>query len=401
MDILNTFCNFIKSFAFRIMLFQLFRRKLVFLFFILGGFFVSCSENESGELRQNPEVYRIELNDAAEVVLDFIRDSVLYIPLETTDSSLIGDWYTIQAVGQNILVSDKQNHCLLHFNKDGDFQNTIGVQGRGPDESMSFLSWKLAEDLVWVFNDHRVLAYDLNGCLERNLAVEFAWADDLMEIAEGFLIYRSKTFPGYTDRLWITDKSFSVQDHLLHSKQNYGHIAYPGVPNLTKVNRTIYVFESYGDTTHIYENGHIVPAIVLDFGSKAFPDDFWEQPIPNTVAVNPIELVKHAAAIKAFFTEINTYFIIAYNNQDFMFIINHHTKKTKLIREIVNLPHVFSFSSIKYITEDDFLVWSIDPLKASTEPMRSFLHKLQCKGNQFVQKESDNPGLLFIKINVF
>lgn len=114
---------------------------------------------------------------------DYFR-KVRYIPLETSDNSLVGPGVNIKVLKNTILVTSSQKQCLLFDKNDGKFIRSIGHVGNDPggyrdvvcrvDESNDLLLFP-----GWG-ND--IISYDMNGNYVGKIA---------MPAVEG-----SETFPG-------------------------------------------------------------------------------------------------------------------------------------------------------------------------------------------------------------
>jgi len=91
--------------------------------------FTSCTSKK--------ELPKINIGDAllgAENVdiSSYIKE-IKYIPLETSDSCMIGEIYAINKVGDLIYISDNNDNFFV-FNTKGKFIRKIGRKGRGPQE---------------------------------------------------------------------------------------------------------------------------------------------------------------------------------------------------------------------------------------------------------------------------
>lgn len=67
--------------------------------------------------------------------------NVRYIPLETTDESIIGKDAQMQFVGDNLLITTSQGQCLLFDKNTGKFLATVGHRGEDPEGYSSANAW--------------------------------------------------------------------------------------------------------------------------------------------------------------------------------------------------------------------------------------------------------------------
>lgn len=77
--------------------------------------------------------------------LSMIADQVVYIPLETTDNSLLGEQLEIFYGANDIFVGDPNNTLFYRFDKQGKFLNQIGKKGEGPGEYPSAIHFYVDE----------------------------------------------------------------------------------------------------------------------------------------------------------------------------------------------------------------------------------------------------------------
>jgi len=70
-------------------------------------------------------------------ISSYIKE-IKYIPLETSDSCMIGEIYVINKVGDLIYISDNHDNLFV-FNTNGKFIRKIGQKGRGPQEYQDIL----------------------------------------------------------------------------------------------------------------------------------------------------------------------------------------------------------------------------------------------------------------------
>lgn len=160
--------------------------KSIILFRLLIGSFVisicfSCNtqankNNNTSSIKykyasMKDGVLHLDLNEARkhpeELKLSEICDSLIYVPLETTNASLIGNIINdIKIDGEDIFI--RAGWRLLHFNKTGKFINQIGKTGRGPGEYVcgGFCIDKVKQRIFAIATyRHKILCFDYDGIL--------------------------------------------------------------------------------------------------------------------------------------------------------------------------------------------------------------------------------------------
>lgn len=125
------------------------RTKLVTLLMI---FLFSCGRENSREKDNTGFVMEIDLLSEPEsgiTKLSEIAENVEYMPLQTTDSSLLGD-VVLKIVNIDnriyILNSVEDEDEILCFNTDGKFSYKINKTGRGPEEYLSITDFDISYD---------------------------------------------------------------------------------------------------------------------------------------------------------------------------------------------------------------------------------------------------------------
>ena len=125
---------------------------------------VACTSTPSQVT--NPDIVSIELplrqNDQL-IKLSELADSIRYIPLQTTDSCLIGSIdKLLQTDKDKFVIVDKETAVAVYlFDKNGRFLNHIGRQGQGYGEYVSIedVTWGDGYVYVWDSNLNKVLKY--------------------------------------------------------------------------------------------------------------------------------------------------------------------------------------------------------------------------------------------------
>lgn len=102
---------------------------------ILGGLLVllasACSAPNKTD---NPNTIDIagSFEQLTELKVSQLGRHIRYVPLETTDSSLIGNSYSIRLLKDRILVTSG-NHCLAFDRQTGKYIGNIGHKGDDPE----------------------------------------------------------------------------------------------------------------------------------------------------------------------------------------------------------------------------------------------------------------------------
>lgn len=135
---------------------------------ILAAAGVACTSPD--HRGKNPDVAGIDLplRQREQVVgLSEVADSLRYIPLETTDSCLIGsvDKLLLTEAGRFVVVDKEIAASVYVFDADGRFLNRIGRHGQGPGEYNSIEDVTCGGGYIYVWDSslNKVLKFTEHG----------------------------------------------------------------------------------------------------------------------------------------------------------------------------------------------------------------------------------------------
>lgn len=95
---------------------------------------------------------------------EYVKSYDGYVPLETTDASLVGNISKLLYDDGKLIVVDKSNTTILVYDaQTGKFLNRIGHQGRGPKEYISLRDVVVADGKLYALDMGKILIYKLNG----------------------------------------------------------------------------------------------------------------------------------------------------------------------------------------------------------------------------------------------
>jgi hypothetical protein len=224
------------------------------------------------DLKTLPKVTTVTLSELG------FKD-IKYIPLETTDSSLIKGKYS--PLGHDkILTGDdfymiQQYSTVLKFRNDGSFISKIGTQGRGPDEFQVCHDVEVGNDgQIYIVDGFKskLFIYSENGDLIRT--VNFPLGRKYVEY-----IYFDRRFLCYNqNNLADIENSFNVVDTngiIVKSFSNkYPFTRHPSAFGFNhenifyRFNNQIFKKEVYCDTIFSFDKMSFKPHIVIQVGEK-------------------------------------------------------------------------------------------------------------------------------------
>ena len=147
--------------------------KTIHLIVVCLIFFVSCKNQENSTFRTNIIDIEDGLQNLTTIKTSDFGKTIRYIPLETTDGSLVGNNPIFKVLRDYIVVEFRSpGSCLLFDKKDGHFIAKIGNIGQGPNEYSDIFSWtdEKEEFLYFKRAPGQLLKFDMQGNFCGNMA---------------------------------------------------------------------------------------------------------------------------------------------------------------------------------------------------------------------------------------
>ncbi|MDC1106579.1 6-bladed beta-propeller [Prolixibacteraceae bacterium] len=139
----------------------------IIILFLLPIFFISCTINDKATSVDKESIVKLELDldMSGEIKLSTLFDSVQYIPLETTESSLIGDVRKVIIKDKMIFIQDYESNSLNIFNGDGKFISKLQKIGNGSDEYIRIRDFAYDKDKRHIYLNvgFEIKVYTISG----------------------------------------------------------------------------------------------------------------------------------------------------------------------------------------------------------------------------------------------
>ncbi|NVK85216.1 MAG: 6-bladed beta-propeller [Cytophagia bacterium] len=362
------------------------------------------SINLWSQTRHDFEHYQIDIHGERTNLFDVI-EHVEIIPLEETESSLLGRVETYFPTPNGIGIIDKKNSKVQLFNNEGRYLSTINRSGDGPEEYRNLGSsvWA-ANDQIHLFSSQSrtILHFSLEGKYLKTTPVKYP-----KELSAGGLIpYENGYIVQLLDRS-ITSKS---GHHLMFLNEQLKDIEYakpkldphPFPVNLSNrfsyLNKELIWKKLISDSIFIIEDKKAKPFIKFDFGE----DWIWKDPKTT---------VDHNTAFDAIWdNETSIWEVLSKVNEDYV-ILTYHYKILENDKGLIDRAtgQFYRLDTRKADGENFdlyFLQWEGDRITTSLQAydVDEFLENLKpdqysiaggLKYDDF--KYSENPVLLRIK----
>ena len=238
--------------------------------FFLIGFFLwviaGCNTYNKDE-----NVITVEANKIQDIIkVSAIFDSIKYVPLETTDSSLFKgiDKLCIDSCGNIFILDIEGTNAVYMFGKEGQFKRQIGSLGRGPGEYNEISDLNLYQDTILEIYDSgqdKIIQYDTSGKMINEIYNIEAGSAQFFHIGDTLGFYRPNGKNAFNLTILVKDKKYSYlkQDYLeLRSKGNYFHTD----------GKQVYCTDNYNDTLYIIKDAKVYPFLYIDFQKNKLPE---------------------------------------------------------------------------------------------------------------------------------
>lgn len=242
---------------------------------------------------------------------DIQSKEVNYVPLETTDSSLIGDRPYVRLLKDKILVSSQGQPLKMFDAQTGKFISTVGLIGQGKGEynliSDMPVFWvdEKAERIMIKSSGQKILCFDSNGDFIENLTIP----DEIIlqlasQISSGGKLYFY--FPTETSKISVYDlKTGQISETISGNSEEkaiqndyqgipiiyngYGNVPtcpsciirqlkndglffhYKEDPVIWKFEGNTYLKERFNDTIYVASENKLESRLIFDLGSWHCP----------------------------------------------------------------------------------------------------------------------------------
>ena len=256
-------------------------KKMIFIILIISTFMHCNNQKNQNKINTSEEIV-IQVNTSKSETFDIIefhKDfncSIHYIPLETTNESLIGKIKKVYLLRDIIIVFDKKTDRILLFHQDGRFIRQIGQRGQGPDEyyTLNDIFFEESTELIYAHERLKniIFVFNIEGTIVDRIKPDFMF-NSFCKTKDGFWLYtcfKHNNPNGYN--LMLVDYSMK--------KMIGGY--FPQHPNFVNVASDVVRFRfdsegrayfTYPTSSCVYLLDNAIPKIFcrIDFGNKNAP----------------------------------------------------------------------------------------------------------------------------------
>ena len=249
----------------------------IFILFLLV--FCVGRKNSTTEVQRTDTI--IHLSDAItniqdEILLSELADSVTYIPFETNDSCLFGNYISLNYSSQYVF---NLNYC---FHWDGTFKTRIGRSGQGPcEEPGEIIGHVLFMNGFFYTKGQKLIEYDINGICTGKVK-QFYKSKGLVPVGDLWNVVSFESagdyllLYNYPDTLFFFNTEFEpVAKRFILSWPSKRYVNPLSGPFITLYNDTAVFYNYFSDTIFHVAGTSLKPKWIVELNDQMrVPDDY-------------------------------------------------------------------------------------------------------------------------------
>jgi hypothetical protein len=218
----------------------------------------SCDSHRKSQNTNSTDI-RISIRevlkqDSSALNISTIARSIEYIPLETTENSMLLGIHDVQILENNIFVSDQ--YTLYQFENSGKLIKQIGAKGNAPGEYSGRICFTLnpLKNEIYIQDRGKINVYDLNSGSFKRAYESANKVYDIYSQQDGSLLSLTYEFPSGLEGLNEITLTDGINGRLLDSIANYSREtirgnAY-GYPLSYKKDDNVFYIFNFSDTLY-------------------------------------------------------------------------------------------------------------------------------------------------------
>ncbi|MFD2034791.1 6-bladed beta-propeller [Belliella marina] len=372
----------------------------------------SCNSTEITESMVETKTFVLDPTDNNKIPISEVIEEVIFLPLETTNESLIGDIRSIKYFNNKYFIHDYEK--VLCFNEDGTFHSKLGSFGSGPDQYSSCDQFIIDEVNGYLMINSQRTRMEL---LMYNSTLQFLskrkYSDPLESIipidGKGFCFYlgnrNSESNKHYVKTF---DYDFNVQNNYIEKSFTIDHsITSPFYSSYSYQNKA-YVYPMFENVIYEVDMEGYVPKYRFDFGNYTITEEFLKsiERLSLRDQLLALKESKYVYNIDRVF-ESDKWMYFQYNSGTegmHKVLFNKELDKVYDTRGFTHMAD-FGMMSLMYGMDGDDIYYTLDPnlLHGTSEEAVNF-QKFILSKNEAIRKlkdkteNGDNPILVIGKL---
>lgn len=263
------------------------RNKYFLAYMIMTAFFLgSCTSSNTHveDFYSTESVITCHSLEVNKDYTEFMKD-VSFVPLETTDESIIGYITQIEFTDSFIFVNADRKK-ILQFDRDGNFIQRIGSLGKGPMEYLEARDICVIDTSIYILDYRKILCYSFSG--------RFLYSKGFNLSSGKRYCNATHFYPAHSDGFYLWGGTVGIDK----KNAKYNHLMY-------YVNESMEIEKSYFPVTNPYGGRNDVFNKSLDGGITIDPawgtyDVYQMDSIGNTSIKYHFDFGKHTHHLDSF-----------------------------------------------------------------------------------------------------
>ena len=396
-------------------------KKINLKLFISVLIFYSCNQNDKSD-SQNNLITKIHVDPQKPITIkldDFIEE-IRIVPLQTTESSILGEIYGVKKVDNNFYINVPGR--IYVFNDNGNFKKTIGKPGKGPRELLAVTNFYVypEKNLIEIYDSRlgQNIWYNLEGYYIGSIAHGFNHGYDFMKSNEGgYFFYRGFSSEKTGELIYVSNLENEKHTDLLpFNKTLSKYLHFGDLVNFVSNRHGSYFTRSFNDTIYSLNGITTTPKYLVDFGEKTLPENLLYSDYTDVRDFMTTCLeTSYAFRIIGFF-ELENYIVFGfhYKKKIWNALYNKNDKECFVISSYIDnyfktnfefqsgfdiLPKGFNDQSLFILIDSYKIINFIQELKEKKDQEKlDILLNILSNYDLSAMKATDNPILLEVKL---
>ena len=214
-----------------------------------------------------------KLFDMEEVLLSDISETIQMIPLETSDTVLIGNINSIKLEAEKLFIRTTQE--VIVFDGSGSFLNTIGEKGRGPKEYLSLYDIFPENNMVWLIDGQgrKVLKFSNSGLFIDSFEIGYNLFTEFYYLGSDAFVGFIPDYGLSTDMMLAFFNPTGLVDSVLYNNpveknNNFFIRLYGGEAIFIHSDTQVKFKYVFNDTIYRIVDYTLIPDMVLNLGAR-------------------------------------------------------------------------------------------------------------------------------------
>jgi len=305
--------------------------KFIYIIILASILFVSCEVKS-----KHSEEFIVNISEGIKSSFVSQLDQIKFIPLETSDLSIIGKIQSIKIEKDKIYIVDRNTQKILIFNIQGKYLFSINKTGQGPGEYISITDMQIntSNGHIMILDEtqYKMLEFNENGnfVCEKKIPSKEPLANFAYYDSNTIVFYKSFIKKDNDNSLLICSTDFKQIKFNFPCKKTTSLMLCPMV-SLQRSNNQLFYLPIYSQTLFQITKNEIKEKYKFDFGKNNIDLEVY-----NKMYSNPLDLLrilKDGNSIY-FLTIIDSksevYAHFYYKEIPYFYVYNKESKKTSV-----------------------------------------------------------------------